>query len=663
MALSTALGNLAGGLTAIVLVLLQTWLVMTAVRRVLGVRVGWFRAVLVSLATVVGMSGLIQWIVVVNQFDVDILAYPMGFMLGIALALLWAFAIGTLVLVVLEVIMPTGSLPPLRSLLFGWRKRWRLARRYASVMVIAAKHGLGSQLRGAGRRHVDPYEVPRTAVALRRALDEGGVTFIKFGQMLSTRADLLPEPYVRELAKLQSSADPLPWSTIRSVIEDESGRPFEEVFASVDEEPLASASVAQVHRAVLTDGREVVVKVQRPGALPQVGLDLDIIHRLAGSLERNTRWARRLGVVGLANGFAASLREEVDYRLELDNMASMRASLGDRGVRIPWVAEELSTSRLIVMERFDGTPVVQAAPLVAALSDEQRARAAGTLLQAVFAQITQDGIFHADLHGGNVVIWPDATVGLLDFGSVGRLDAVSRRYLGMLLWAVDAEDPVVATDSLLQVLDRPAGLDERALQRSIGILMTRFRGGLGAGATQEIFTELFRIIIDHGFTVPPAIAAAMRSLGALEGTLRLIDPRLDLTGAAREAGREAMGEITPERFQNELTVRLVHLLPLLETLPRRVGKIAEDLESSRFTAHVRVLADRDDREFVSGLVDQLVVAVLAGFAVLGGVGLLVAGGGPELMPGLTLFQVAGYLLTFAGFVLSLRAVAQVFGRR
>lgn len=663
MGLLTALGNIAGGIIGLGVLLLQTWLVMKAVRRVLGVPVGWLRAFLVSLVTVLVLLRLFGWVASVNRFEDQLLAHPEAVMLGLLLVLLWGFALGTMALVVLEVVVPSGSLPPLRSLLFGWRRRARLARRYAAVVAIAVKYGLGSQLRGSGGRHHDPDEVPRTAVALRRALDEAGVTFIKFGQMLSTRADLLPEPYVRELSRLQSSAEPLPWESIEPVLADELGRPVAEVFATVDERPLASASVAQVHAATLADGRDVVLKVQRPGALPQVALDLDILHRLARSLEKNAGWARRLGVVGLANGFAASLREEVDYRVELDNMASMRRSLADRSVRVPWVAEDLGTPRLIVMERFAGTPVVHAAALVAELTDEQRAAAATTLLQAVFGQITQEGIFHADLHGGNVVIWPDGGVGLLDFGSVGRLDAVSRRHLSLLLWAIDADDPVVATDALLELLDRPARLDERSLQRSLGILLTRFRGGLGAGGSQEVFTALFRLIIDHGFRVPPAIAAALRSLGALEGTLTLIDPRLDLAGAAREAGRDAIGEVTPERVQDELTARLVHLLPLLETLPRRVTKISEDLETGRFTASIRVLADEGDRVFVAGLVDQLVVSVLAGAAVLGGIALLVAGGGPELMPGMTLFQVAGYLLTFAGFVLSLRAVAQVFGRR
>lgn len=661
MDLLNMLGDAIGWAVGAVMVLFETWLVATATRRVLGVRVGWVRAFVVSLVMLLGLFEVSRWLLETNQFRIDMDAYAGPVMLVLGLILLWGFALGAMVLVVLEVIVPTGSVPPLRRLLLGWGHRWRRGRRYARFTAIAARHGLGAQLRGLGLRGRDPADASATAAALRRALDEAGVTFVKLGQMLSTRADLLPEPFVRELARLQTAADPLPWSAVASALEGELGRPISAVFAAVDETPLASASVGQVHAATLLDGRAVVVKVQRPGAQTQVELDVEILLRMARTLERNAPWARRLGVLGLAQGFAASLAEELDYRVELDNMAALRRSLAARGVRIPWVAKQLCTPRLIVMERFDGTPVSRSGELLARLSSEQRQTGARTLLTAVLGQITGDGIFHADLHGGNVVLWPDGSVGLLDFGAVGRLDAASRRQLGLLLWAIDGDDPALATDAVLELLDRPDALDERALQRSLGELITRFRDGLGAAGSVEVFSELFRLVVAYGFRVPPAVAAALRSLGALEGTLTILDPELDLVAAARETGREVMGEVSPERVRAELTTRLLHLLPLVETLPRRIGKISEDLERGRFTAHVRVFSDAGDRAFLSRLVQQLVVAVLAGSAVLGGIVLAVSAGGPALLPGLTLFTFAGYLLAFAGFVLGLRSVALVFG--
>lgn len=168
----------------------------------------------------------------------------------------------------------------------------------------------------------------------------------------------------------------------------------------------------------------------------------------------------------------------------------------------------------------------------------------------------------------------------------------------MLLWAIDADDPAAATDALLELLDRPDMLDERALQRSIGVLMTRFRGGLGSGGSMAVFSELLGLVVDHGFRVPPQIAAALRSLGALEGTLKLIDPSLDLVAAARTVGRASVGDITPERVKSEFTKRALHLLPLMEQLPRRINKISADLENGQLTAHIRVASHPDDRSFL-----------------------------------------------------------------
>ncbi len=632
-----------------------TWLVAQTVRRVLGVRVGWPRTIAVCGIAILVLVGVMGDVITSQPREGAVGA---GTLAHLGVLVLWAFAASAAVLLMAEIVVPTGAIPPVRAWLLGWRRRTARARRYHQITMIAARHGLGAPLRGLRPARRDD----ELAASLRRALQEGGVTFVKLGQMLSTRSDLLPEPFVRELSHLTNRAEPEPWD-VRAVVADELGRPIQEVFSSVETEPLASASVAQVHAATLADGRPVVVKVQRPGAIAQVAADLDLLDQVTRSLDRNAGWARAIGLNDLARGFAASLTEELDYRVEVDNMAAVRASLAARGVRVPWVADAFCSSRLIVMERFDGTPVAQASNLIAGLDAGVRTAAAQRLLDAVLGQIVGDGVFHADLHAGNVVIWPDGSVGLLDFGSVGRLDAVSRRTLGMLLWAIDADDPVSATDALLELLDRPDGLDERALQREIGTLMTRVRGGLGSGGSLKVFGDLLSLVVRHGFRVPPAIAAALRSLGALEGTLRLIDPHLDLVAAAREAGRDVLGDLSAERVRAELTQRALHLLPLLDHLPRRVAKITEDLERGRLTTHVRVLSDPDDRGFLLGLAQQVVAAVLAAAAVLGGILLATAPGGVQLGSGVGLYPVLGSLLAFAGFVLALRCVALVFGPR
>lgn len=659
-----ALTGLVGTALSLGLALAQTWLVATTVRRLLGVRVGWPRAFLVSLLTITVAFQIIFWLLSSGRLGLttDEIEGPfaMPVILAAGLVLLWSFALGAAFLVALEVIVPTGSLPPLRSLVLGWRRRLRRGRRYAEIMAIAARHGLGAQMRGL--RPPASGRAPETAIALRRTLEDAGVTFTKLGQMLSTRADLLPATYIAELSRLQNAVAPMPWPTVHQELERELGRPTSEVFASVDAEPLAAASVAQVHSAVLLDGSPVVVKVQRPEAAEQASLDLEIMLRIVTSLERNAEWARMVGVKRLARGFADSVSEELDYGIEIDNMLAMRASLNAGDVRIPQVHQELSTPRLIVMERFEGVPVGQGADVIAALTPAQRSKTASVLLQSVLHQIVTEGVFHGDLHPGNVFVWPDGAVGLLDFGNVGRLDADSRRTLALLLWAIDADDPGTATDCVLELLDRPDELDERGLQRSIGQLLARFRGGTGSRGTLKVFAELFALMISHHFTVPADIASALRSLGSLEGTLKLIDPDLDLVAEARTVGRASIGDLTPVRVKDELTSRAIRLLPLLEHLPRRLNRISEELERGRFTMHSRIISHPDDRRFLNGLVQQLVVAMLSGASVIGGILLATSPGGPPLLPNLSAFAFLGYLLAFAGFVLALRAVALVFGR-
>ncbi len=656
MEVLAVLEALANGLGALFFAVLQGWLLVHAARRVLGVPVGWIRAFAVSFLTLGVFFGVLNWLlesgtVVITE------ANSGAAMLVLAVMALWAFAVSATILVGLEVLWPTGSLPPLRTLLFGWGRRLRTARRYAEVSTILARHGLGSQLRGLATND-RPAE---TARSLRRALQESGVTFVKLGQMLSTRADLMPPVYIEELAHLTNRVPAQPWEAFETTVTDELGRPLEAVFADVDREPLASASLAQVHAAELTDGTPVVVKAQRQGAADQVDLDLEILRRLARGLERSAPWARQLGVMGLVEGFADSLHEELDYGVELDNMAALRPS-SQRGITIPEVFDELSTPRLIVMERLTGTPIAQASDLIAGLDADARTAAAQKLLAAVLGQLLGDGIFHADLHPGNVVVWEDGRMGLLDFGSVGRLDAPSRQTLALLLWAIDADDPVLATDCVLELLDRPDRLDERGLQRELGLLITRYRGGMGRGGSLKVFSELLSMVMRHGFGVPPQIAAALRSLGALEGTLKQLDPRLDLVDAARSVAREVTGDLTPETVRAQLERRLIRVLPVLEHLPRRVDKLTEDLTQGRFTVRVRPFADVQDRRFLTGLVQQLVLALLSGASVLGGILLVTTGGGPVLFAGVDALGLLGYLLAFAGVVLALRAVALIFTR-
>ncbi|HJD73557.1 MAG TPA: hypothetical protein K8V13_18355, partial [Enterobacter roggenkampii] len=619
------------GLVVVVATTVVNALIVAVVaRRLLGAPVGWPRTIIVallgnSLGTVLirqVMEGLHLGPTQLDPAGAD----PTALVVVVVLGAGWLLVLEIMVLAVLEALLPTGALPSPLAFVRGTPARLRRTRRYTEVVRIAARHGLVAWLRPRMPRRGHDAEAPSTtARALRRALEDAGVTFVKLGQTLSTRADLLPASVIDELSRLHSDVPAVSWEEIRPAIDAALGRPLEEVFAHVDTVPLAAASVAQVHTGRLHDGSDVVLKIQRPGARAQVTGDMDIVLRLADRLDRTTSWGRNLGLRSLARGFADSLDEELDYGVELANMAAVEASTTSDLVHVPRAHAEISSRTLLVMERIDGGPLSARPGDVAALSQERRDALAQALVGTILRQVLVTGVFHADLHAGNVMLRPDGTLALLDLGSVGRLDSGSRSALGMVLTAVERADAVAATDALVDLLDRPAGLDDRELEREVGQLLTRLSGSGPVPAA--LFGDLLSIVIRHRFSVPPQLAGAFRALGALEGTLALLRSDLDLVSAARAEGRTLSREkLSPQALKDGLISQVAALLPMLQRMPRRLNRITEDLEAGRFTINTRVLGHDDDRAFVTGIVQQLIVAVLAAALGLAGTMLIATSG-------------------------------------
>ncbi|MDN8549909.1 AarF/ABC1/UbiB kinase family protein [Microbacterium sp. NM3R9] len=643
---------------AVVFAVVATWLA----KRALEARVGWVRGPIVSLVVFVVFAPLGVW--VLRQSGIlrgsRVLAdnpITIGFVL---LVLAWMFAIVLILLITLELMWPARvPVGPIRAIRGALHRR-RRAMRYARIVAIASRHGLGGVRSESARA-----ELPR---ALAATLDDAGVTFVKLGQILSTRSDLLPAEITRALATLQMDTTPIPWSEAKAAIETQLGRPLDLVFTFIDETPLAAASVGQVHTAQLRNGTDVVVKIQRPKARAEVATDLDIIERAAADLERRTTWAKDVGASALAAQFAVALREELDYRVEVANMEMLRDSMtaaDARAVRIPDVYPDLCTEQLIVMEHVRGIPFsrLPAPGEPGSVAPEDATGIADAVLDVIVGQVALRGVFHADLHPGNLILQPDGIVALIDFGSVGIVEKSLRRLLLPLLVALHNEDDSGATDAVLMLVKPRAGaaVDVAALQHDIGVILTRLHN---SRADQHLFTALIDVLRHHRLALPPGLLLAFRTLGAVEGTLRRLDPGYDMIKRAlSRAPQYALRMGDPRTAALSAQVQLQLGRERIRDLPRRVDGILHDLESGQLTVRLRALESPDDRSWVESLTGRLTTTLVGATLVVVGVMLGVADHGPLLTETVSVFPFLGSIVGLGGLLLLLRSLRSALVRR
>jgi ubiquinone biosynthesis protein len=545
---------------------------------------------------------------------------------------------------------------PLRDL----RRRADVIRRYRELIRLLRAEGFGPWPAPAG---VEAREAEPVGVRIRRVLEGAGGVYVKLGQIASTRVDLLPPEVCGELAKLANRVPPEPAERIREVIEAELGRPVEDAFAEFDWEPLAAASIGQTHPARLASGEAVVVKVQRPDIARVMERDLAALALVANVAEQRTALGRNVRSGEVLAQFAASLREELDFRREARAMTEMAALIAadptPGGVRVPAVHAELCTARVLVQERFEGFTLSDADALAATGAD--REALARSLMAATMAQVMRYGLFHADPHPGNIFVLSTETgagaLGLIDFGAVGRLDPLQRAAVVDMLAGLVRWDIPLIRDAIERMAETRAAVSADRLERAIARLLTDDigpGGEVGAGVLQD----LVPLLGEFGITLPGDLVLLSRALVTLDGTLGVVQPGLSIIAAAMEAaGPEARPVVDPSQMvRDELTAAAFRL----RRLPDRVDRITA--LAARGDLRLRTVVSEDDDRVVRTLANRaLLVATGAAFLVASAV-LLAGGGGAgsdATVGGASLSEILGYGGLLAGTVLLLRVVAAV----
>ena len=508
-------------------------------------------------------------------------------------------------------------------------------RRSRQIAGILARHGFGYLAGVLGLERYVPFhkgllghprqEAPYTRPEhVRLALEDLGATFIKLGQIVSTRADLIPPNYQVELAKLQDAARPVPSEAVQEALRTELGRPINEAFATFDTEPLAAASIGQAHAATLPDGTEVVVKVRRPGVVEQVDEDLDLLQRLAVTASRRWEFADRYDVVGLAQEFADTLRAELDYIREGRNAERFAKNFaGDPAIHIPRVYWDTTTARVITLERIRGIKISDLAALDAAGIDRPTLarRSARIFLKMVF----EDGFFHADPHPGNFFVEPGGTIGLIDFGMVGVVDEGTQDHLARLLLAITSEDADQMVDAMLELGVARGRVDRDLLKQDMVHLLSQYAGrSLGELLIGAIISEGLAVVRRHHLRLPANLALLFKAVVMTEGLGAQLDPSYRLgVELAPYAQRLMLRQYSPARLLRRLGRSGLEAARLGEELPEQLRRILADLERGSFAIGVRPEGFEPLLRRAERLTNRLVLGIIAA-AFVNGLAMLMA---------------------------------------
>ncbi|MEK4426807.1 ABC1 kinase family protein [Solibacillus sp. FSL K6-1523] len=505
---------------------------------------------------------------------------------------------------------PVGRRSSVKTLFIYWRRQKRLS----EVVSIAMKNGVTRTVKYARSRE-DEREL---AIALRDTLEQCGGIFVKFGQVLSTRKELLSPVFIEELEKLQQHVRPLSKEQVDEILKKNLKDDVNQIFSYFSEEPLASASIGQVHKAILRATNEpVAVKLLRPDVKNIMNEDLGILMEFASWISSKSQWAESLGFLELAKGFSVALSEEIDFTIEARNMEQMTTIVQNEknDVKIPKVYHRYSNTNILVMEYIKGKSIAMAQDIYEAKHVDSR-QFAQTLLFSFLEQALVSGIFHADPHPGNIYIEQDTgKLTMLDFGAVGRLAEPQQEGLKYFLVGIYQNDAPLVVDGVRLLVENTEDINRIEMEQAISQILLKINY-VSQISTDVLIYSIFSVVREFGLHFYPAVNVALRAVVTLDGTLSIIDPDFEIFTEAKEFSNDYLKTSFTKPFKEPratmafIEEELAILLPNIRKIPRRIDQLVKKVESGKIILHHDIFSDKANSLFISQLFSRFVLLLV-----------------------------------------------------
>ncbi|MER2039289.1 MAG: AarF/UbiB family protein [Solibacillus sp.] len=491
---------------------------------------------------------------------------------------------------------------------------WKRQKRLRQVVSIAVKNGITRTVKYARARE-DEREL---AKALRDTLEQCGGLFVKFGQVLSTRKELLSPIFIEELEKLQQHVKPLSKEQVDQILIENFNGHVDEIFSYFSKQPIASASIGQVHKAVLRETNEpVVVKLLRPEVKNVMTEDLSILMEFASWISTKSQWAENIGFYDLAKGFSLALREETDFNIEARNMeqVALIVQKGNINAKVPKVYLQHSNENVLVMEYIKGKSVTVAGDLFTR-QQINRHQFAKTLLHSFLEQALVSGIFHADPHPGNMYIEEGTgQLAMLDYGAVGRLAVQQQDGLKYFLVGIHQNDAALVVDGIRLLVENAEDINEQEMEQAISQVLLRI-SYVSKVPTDVLVYSIFSIVRDFGLHFYPAVSGALRAFVTIDGTLSIICPNFEIFNEIKDFSNDYLKAnflkplknpgATKERIEEELAL----VLPNLRKIPRRIDQLFKKVESGKIILHHDIFSDKTNAMFITQLFSRFVLLIV-----------------------------------------------------